>query len=190
MTRRPWRELGRQTPVGRCSPSTKHFWLLPPTHCSWALSRRCSGRISYSANRTQPFSSRITAHHQSAFHRDLPYQHFTSSRPIAINALFCADEFTNENGATARHSRLAQIRTVSVGRGDPPACTDRNSARRFLHRPGCDDLSWCRGKSDVTRTPWGQSRLCLAFHASANRSAKYAWREIRRRSQSLAPSWI
>ena len=34
------------------------------------------------------------SHHQTAFHRDLPYQHFTSSRPIAINALFCADEFS------------------------------------------------------------------------------------------------
>jgi ectoine hydroxylase-related dioxygenase (phytanoyl-CoA dioxygenase family) len=42
----------------------------------------------------------LNSHHQTAFHRDLPYQHFTSSRPIAINALFCADEFTNENGAT------------------------------------------------------------------------------------------
>jgi ectoine hydroxylase-related dioxygenase (phytanoyl-CoA dioxygenase family) len=37
---------------------------------------------------------------QSPWHRDLPYQHFTSSRPLAINALFCLDEFTPENGAT------------------------------------------------------------------------------------------
>lgn len=37
---------------------------------------------------------------QSAFHRDLPYQHFVSSRPLAINALFCLDAFTNENGAS------------------------------------------------------------------------------------------
>lgn len=37
---------------------------------------------------------------QGAYHRDLPYQHFTSSRPLAINALFCLDEFTAENGAT------------------------------------------------------------------------------------------
>lgn len=39
-------------------------------------------------------------HGQSAFHRDLPYQHFTSSRPIAINALLCLDEFTPETGST------------------------------------------------------------------------------------------
>jgi ectoine hydroxylase-related dioxygenase (phytanoyl-CoA dioxygenase family) len=39
-------------------------------------------------------------HHQTACHRDLPYQHFVSSRPLAISALFCVDPFTRENGAT------------------------------------------------------------------------------------------
>ena len=37
---------------------------------------------------------------QGAWHRDLPYQHFVSSRPIAINALYCVDDFTKDNGAT------------------------------------------------------------------------------------------
>jgi hypothetical protein len=37
---------------------------------------------------------------QAAYHRDLPYQHFVSSRPLAINALFALDDFTMENGAT------------------------------------------------------------------------------------------
>ena len=40
------------------------------------------------------------AHNQAQYHRGLPYQHFVSSRPIAINALFCVDPFTEENGAT------------------------------------------------------------------------------------------
>lgn len=48
-------------------------------------------------------------YHQSKYHRDLPYQHFTSSRPLAINALFAVDDFTLENGATrvipASHKR-------------------------------------------------------------------------------------
>ena len=39
-------------------------------------------------------------HHQTACHRDLPYQHFVSSRPLAVSALFCVDAFTRENGAT------------------------------------------------------------------------------------------
>jgi hypothetical protein len=41
-----------------------------------------------------------SAYHQAKYHRDLPYQHFTSSRPLAFNALFALDEFTLENGAT------------------------------------------------------------------------------------------
>lgn len=41
-----------------------------------------------------------THYSQSAYHRDLPYQHFVSSRPLALNALFCLDPFTSENGAT------------------------------------------------------------------------------------------
>lgn len=39
-------------------------------------------------------------YNQGAWHRDLPYQHVVFSRPMAINALFCVDDFTEENGAT------------------------------------------------------------------------------------------
>jgi len=39
-------------------------------------------------------------HTQVAYHRDLPYQHFVSSRPLAVSALFCIDPFSPETGAT------------------------------------------------------------------------------------------
>jgi ectoine hydroxylase-related dioxygenase (phytanoyl-CoA dioxygenase family) len=39
-------------------------------------------------------------HHQSSWHRDLPYQEFVSSKPLAVGALFCIDQFTKENGCT------------------------------------------------------------------------------------------
>jgi len=39
-------------------------------------------------------------YNQAAWHRDLPYQHIVFSRPLAINALFCIDDFTKENGGT------------------------------------------------------------------------------------------
>ena len=39
-------------------------------------------------------------YNQASWHRDLAYQHFVASRPIAVNALFCVDAFTEENGAT------------------------------------------------------------------------------------------
>jgi ectoine hydroxylase-related dioxygenase (phytanoyl-CoA dioxygenase family) len=37
---------------------------------------------------------------QGAWHRDLPYQHVVFSHPMAVNALFCLDPFTADNGAT------------------------------------------------------------------------------------------
>jgi len=40
------------------------------------------------------------SYNQGAWHRDLPYQHFVSTKPLAINALYCVDDFTFENGAT------------------------------------------------------------------------------------------
>jgi ectoine hydroxylase-related dioxygenase (phytanoyl-CoA dioxygenase family) len=40
------------------------------------------------------------AHHQSSWHRDLPYQDFVISKPLAMGALWCIDPFTSETGAT------------------------------------------------------------------------------------------
>lgn len=40
------------------------------------------------------------AYNQGSWHRDLPYQHYVSSSPLAVNALFCVDDFTIENGST------------------------------------------------------------------------------------------
>jgi hypothetical protein len=39
-------------------------------------------------------------YNQSDWHRDLPYQHFVSNTPLAINALYCVDDFTFSNGST------------------------------------------------------------------------------------------
>jgi ectoine hydroxylase-related dioxygenase (phytanoyl-CoA dioxygenase family) len=39
-------------------------------------------------------------HDQVVWHRDLTYQHFVSSRPLAISALWCIDDFTELTGAT------------------------------------------------------------------------------------------
>lgn len=36
---------------------------------------------------------------QGHWHRDLPYQHYVSSTPLAVNALFCLDDLTFETGA-------------------------------------------------------------------------------------------
>jgi Phytanoyl-CoA dioxygenase (PhyH) len=39
-------------------------------------------------------------HHQSSWHRDLPYQNWVISRPLAINALLAIDEFSEITGGT------------------------------------------------------------------------------------------
>jgi ectoine hydroxylase-related dioxygenase (phytanoyl-CoA dioxygenase family) len=39
-------------------------------------------------------------HYQVTWHRDLNYQHFVSSRPLAISALYCIDEFSDTTGGT------------------------------------------------------------------------------------------
>ncbi len=39
-------------------------------------------------------------HYQTSWHRDLIYQHFVPSRPIAVSALFCLDDFSAATGGT------------------------------------------------------------------------------------------
>ncbi|HEY0381070.1 MAG TPA: phytanoyl-CoA dioxygenase family protein [Candidatus Elarobacter sp.] len=40
------------------------------------------------------------AHYQLKWHRDLPFQHWTASRPVAAAALFCLDDFNATTGGT------------------------------------------------------------------------------------------
>jgi hypothetical protein len=39
-------------------------------------------------------------HYQLRWHRDLPFQHWTASRPVAVAALLCLDEFNATTGGT------------------------------------------------------------------------------------------
>jgi ectoine hydroxylase-related dioxygenase (phytanoyl-CoA dioxygenase family) len=39
-------------------------------------------------------------YNQGVWHRDLPYQHYVSNSPLAVNALFCLDDFTLKHGST------------------------------------------------------------------------------------------
>lgn len=39
-------------------------------------------------------------HFQSAWHRDMAYQHFVSSRPLSLSALYCIDDFSELTGGT------------------------------------------------------------------------------------------
>ena len=39
-------------------------------------------------------------HHQASWHRDIPYQNLTTSKPLAVSAFLCLDDFTKNNGGT------------------------------------------------------------------------------------------
>lgn len=39
-------------------------------------------------------------HHQSSWHRDLPYQEYIISKPLGISAFYCIDLFTKKTGST------------------------------------------------------------------------------------------
>jgi ectoine hydroxylase-related dioxygenase (phytanoyl-CoA dioxygenase family) len=39
-------------------------------------------------------------HHQNSWHRDLPYQNYVISRPLAVSVLIAIDEFSEATGAT------------------------------------------------------------------------------------------
>lgn len=39
-------------------------------------------------------------HHQKSWHRDIPYQEYTTSAPVAINVFYCFTEFNTQTGGT------------------------------------------------------------------------------------------
>jgi len=39
-------------------------------------------------------------HYQTTWHRDLNYQHFVSSKPLALSVLYCIDPFSQKTGGT------------------------------------------------------------------------------------------
>ena len=60
------------------------------------------------------------AHTPASYRRDLPYQHFVSSRPLAVSALFCIDPFRPETGATTLIPRSIGSRHSHPRRWRPP----------------------------------------------------------------------
>jgi len=83
-------------------------------------------------------------HYQTHWHRDLSYQHWTSSEPMAINALLTLDDFTLENGAThvlpASHLRAEFPSDAYVARFETPMVAPAGSFlvldAMLFHRAG------------------------------------------------------
>ena len=65
-----------------------------------ALVRRLLGENFVLLQQNGLFNRPGAGHYQTHWHRDLSYQHWTSSEPLAINALLTLDDFTLDNGCT------------------------------------------------------------------------------------------
>jgi hypothetical protein len=148
-------------------------------------------------------------HSQLAYHRDLPYQHFVSSRPLAVSALFCIDPFRPENGATtvipASHRMEAFPSPVVADELDTAVAAEAGSFIVFdamlFHRAGRNQTEHPRrAVNQVFSVPIIAQQISLAealggrwaddpelakllgYDASPARSVR-AWRERRLRRQ-------
>ncbi len=91
-------------------------------------------------------------HHQSSWHRDLPYQNFVSSQPLALNAMVCLDPFNEETGATQvipfthREDKIPTgdfiLRNAVSGQAKPGSVLFMDSM--ILHRAGYNSSSIIR----------------------------------------------
>ena len=89
------------TGTARCPLAYDDAFLAPATHPTLLeLCRLLVGQYIVLMQQNGVSNPSVDAHTQAHYHRDLPYQHFTSSRPLAISALLCLDPFTEETGAT------------------------------------------------------------------------------------------
>lgn len=93
-------EIGEHETLRCCLAHDDAFVRLATNEQVLAVCRRLLGDYIVLTQQNGIANSPGRVHHQTACHRDLPYQHFVSSRPLAISALFCVDPFTRENGAT------------------------------------------------------------------------------------------
>ncbi|MFC1546051.1 phytanoyl-CoA dioxygenase family protein [Pseudomonadota bacterium] len=91
----------KELDVCRCLPAYDDYFLeLATSKKVLSLVERILGGY-YILNLQNAIISRPNLrHHQSSWHRDLPYQNFTISEPLALNALFAIDDFSEETGGT------------------------------------------------------------------------------------------
>jgi ectoine hydroxylase-related dioxygenase (phytanoyl-CoA dioxygenase family) len=65
-----------------------------------AVARACLGENISLASQVGILNKPGARNYVENWHRELQYQHFTTSRPLAVQTLLTVDEFTQQNGAT------------------------------------------------------------------------------------------
>jgi len=102
-------ELGGEEALARCSDVDvaraplaydDAFVSVASNHHLLAVVERMLGNQFVLIQQNGLLTRPATDNYQARWHRDLSYQHWVSSEPLAINALLALDEFTFESGAT------------------------------------------------------------------------------------------
>lgn len=87
--------------LARCLVGYDDYFLNLAIHPAvMEVTRRLMGEYFILMSQNAVINRPSDEHYQVTWHRDLNYQHFVSSRPIAISALYVIDDFSEETGAT------------------------------------------------------------------------------------------
>jgi len=85
----------------RCIIGYDDYFLKLATHpLIIAITRKLLGENFILMSQNAIINRPADAHYQFTWHRDLNYQHYVSSRPLGISALYAIDDFTEETGGT------------------------------------------------------------------------------------------
>jgi ectoine hydroxylase-related dioxygenase (phytanoyl-CoA dioxygenase family) len=77
-----------------------HFLSLATHPVIMAVTRKLLGENFILMSQNAIINRPVDGHYQLTWHRDLNYQHYVSSRPLAFSALYAIDDFTEETGGT------------------------------------------------------------------------------------------
>lgn len=87
--------------LARCTIGYDDYFLKLATHpLVMAVTRKLLGENFILMAQNAIINRPADEHYQVTWHRDLNYQHYISSRPLAFSALYAIDNFTEETGGT------------------------------------------------------------------------------------------
>jgi ectoine hydroxylase-related dioxygenase (phytanoyl-CoA dioxygenase family) len=87
--------------LARCLTGYDDYFLNLAIHPDlMAVVRKLMGEFFILMSQNAVINRPTDEHYQVTWHRDLNYQHFVSSRPLAISALYAIDAFSDETGGT------------------------------------------------------------------------------------------
>jgi ectoine hydroxylase-related dioxygenase (phytanoyl-CoA dioxygenase family) len=85
----------------RCIVGYDDYFLTLATQLTiMAVTRKLLGENFILMSQNAIINRPADSHYQFTWHRDLNYQHYVSSRPLAVSALYAIDDFTEETGGT------------------------------------------------------------------------------------------